>query len=266
MKSRGMLIASVAAMLIAASSTDSFAQGRGGRGGFGRGGMSAVSLAGNGAVQKDLGVSEDQKSKLTKLGEEYADERMKLFAEVSESLGDTQSLSEGERFQKMGAAMGEATKKLNDKFAPKLKEILEPKQQDRLKQIGWQAAGTAAYSDPEVVKALGISKEQEEKFAAIVKEQNEKMAAARANGQGGGGGAGNRLERFQQMREEQEKKYAEVLSKEQQDKFTELKGKPFDVAQLGGGGRGGRGGGERGEGRRRRGGEEKSEQKSEEKK
>lgn len=262
MKSRGMLIASVAVMVIVASSTDSFAQGRGGRGGFGRGGMSPVSLAGNAAVQKDLGVNEDQTKKLTALGEEYSAERAKLFAEVSANAGDLQSLSEGERFAKLGAAMAESTKKLNDKFAPKLKEILEPKQQDRLKQIGWQAAGTAAYSDPEVVKALGISKEQEEKFAAIVKERDEKAAAARASGQGGGGG--NRLERFQQMREEQEKKYNEVLSKEQQDKFTELKGKPFDVAQLGGG-RGGRGGAG-GEGRRRRGGEEKTEEKTEEKK
>lgn len=245
MKSRGMLIASLAAAFVVASSVESFAQFRGGRGGFGgRGAGGPLSVVSNAAVQKDLGLNEDQTKKIAELNEELSDDRMKAFAEAQTNAGNLEGLSENERREKLGAALAEAMKKINDKYQPKLKEILEPKQLDRLKQIAWQAAGTAAYSDPEVVKALGISKEQEEKFAAINKERMEKMASAFRDGAGGG------RERFQQMNEEFDKRFADVLSKEQQDKFTELKGKEFDVAQLRGG-RGGRGG-DRPEGARRR--------------
>ncbi len=255
MKSRSLWIASLAMTLVAVSSVEGFAQGRGGRGGFGRS-TSPLSIVSNEAVQKDLALNEEQTKKITALNEELNAERGKMFAELQASTEDLKSLPENEQREKRMAAMMEATKKLNDKFAPRIKEILEPKQQDRLKQISWQAAGTAAYTDPEVVKALGISKEQEEKLAGIAKERDEKMRTAFRDGAGGG------PEAFIKLREEFDKKYAEVLSKEQQDKFTELKGKEFDVSQLRPAGRRG----DRGEGggrRRRAGSEGSSEKKSE---
>jgi DNA topoisomerase IA len=41
----------------------------------------------------------------------------------------------------------------------------------------------------------------------------------------------------EELVKEREAKAAEVLSKEQQEKYTKLKGKPFDVSQLQGPGR-----------------------------
>jgi Spy/CpxP family protein refolding chaperone len=49
--------------------------------------------------------------------------------------------------------------------------------------------------------------------------------------------------KMRELREEETKAVNEVLTKEQQDKLTALKGKEFDVSQLRG--RGGQGGGRR---------------------
>jgi len=93
------------------------------------------------------------------------------------------------------------------------------------------------------VKALDITKEQQEKIATINKDYQEKMAALRQNAGGGGGG----LEAFTKLREEQSADIAKVLTKEQGDKWATLKGKAFDTTTLFGGGRGGRPGGKGGD-------------------
>jgi len=142
-------------------------------------------------------------------------------------------------------------KKLNEKFVPQLKESLSGEQFERLQQIGWQAAGSQALAGPELVKALELSKEQQEKIAAINQDYGAKQREMGPFGRGGRG-AGDGPPDFQAMRtkmqelmKERDTKATEVLSKEQTEKYTKLKGKPFDLAQLmpmGPGGRGGPGG------------------------
>ena len=242
MKARSWSVMFLGAALLVAMSSESNAQF--GRRGGGRGFSSPLSLVSNETVQKELGLSEDQIKKVGALGEEVRAERERLFAEWQSGAGDLQSLSNEERRAKLGEAMSEVGKKINEKFSPKLKEILEEKQNERLKQISWQMAGARAYSDPEVVKALGLSKEQQEKLTALGKDSDKKLREAFTGGDSG-------PEKFIQLNEELAAKSKDVLSKEQQDKFDELKGKPFDVASIRGGGRGPRGeGGRSGAGRR----------------
>ena len=63
------------------------------------------------------------------------------------------------------------------------------------------------------------------------------MRAAFAGGGGGG------PEAFTKLRDEQNAELAKILTKEQNDKFTALKGKAFDLTTIQlGGGRGGKGG------------------------
>jgi len=211
-------------------------------------------------VQKELGLSEEQVKKIGALNDEVRAERQRLFEEAQSSAGDLQSLSDDERRAKIGETFAEIGKKINEKFSPKLKEILESKQNERLKQISWQMAGARAYSDPEVVTALGLSKEQQEKLTALGKDSDKKLREAFTGGGGGG------PEKFIQLNEELAAKSKDVLSKEQQDKFEELKGKAFDVASI----RGQRGeagaGGARGARRGGRPAAEKKEEKKEEKK
>lgn len=204
--------------------------GGGGFGGFGGGrggGSSLLSLADNEAVQKELAVSEDAKAAVKKVNEAYREEVQK--------------------------AVEEATKSVNAKMAPQVKEALTAEQYKRLQQIRVQALRDGAFTDADVVKALGLKKEQQDKIADLGKEFGEKVRGLFGGG-GGGGGRTDFTEAQAKMKElntEKEAKINEVLTKDQQDKFKALKGKEFDLASLQprfGGGPGGGGGGRPGGG------------------
>jgi Spy/CpxP family protein refolding chaperone len=236
-----------AAVLLAVALVANLAEGqqgqKGKRGGFGfgfGGGQGLVTLAGNEAVQRELGLGESEIGKLRELREQY---QAAMREEISSSGVDFQNLQNlsGEERQKMREKMTAATRKVNDTYEPKLKEILTADQYKRLKEISIQAAGAGALSDPAVAKELGLTEEQTKKIAAIREEYAEKQRGL--FGQGGGQDA---FARIRELREEEAKKVTEVLTPQQQEKFTALKGKPFDVAAL----RGGFGGPGGGKGRR----------------
>ncbi len=250
----------IAVVAILLSASVAFAQrpaggqpGGGRPGGFGGGGFGGpggggpLTLVNNEAVQKDLALKEDQISKLKTLGESVREEMRSAF--TGGFGGRDQS---DEERAKAREKMAESMKKVNDKFQPKLDEILDASQRDRLKQISLQAAGAQAYQNAEVIAALKITKEQQEKLAAISKEFRDKQGEMFPRGGQGGGGAGERPN-FEEMRkkmaelnEARDKQLGEVLTADQREQFTKLMGKKFDTAQLGGGfggGRPGQGGG-----------------------
>ena len=248
--------------MVGVMATSVFAQppGGGGRGrGFG-GGMggpqSTVSLAANAAVQKDLEATEDQAAKLKTLSDEARAE-MSQGAQDFAALRDLPAEERRAKMDELNAKRAETAKKVAEKFKPKLAEVLNAKQVERLDQIVLQASGAQAYADPAVVKALTLSKEQQDKMAAINKDFGDKtrelMPARGAGGNagGGGGGAGGGAEIFTKMRElgtARDKDLEAVLTADQKAQFAKMKGKEFDLAQLRGpggpgGGRGGAGGG-----------------------
>lgn len=236
----------VVALAMGLAATSAFAQnqggGRGGRGLPGGGQRDVLSIIGNEAVTKELAVSEEAAGKLKKVTEESR-------AELAKSRGDfagIRDLPEAERAAKMAEMRKkgeEAAKTVRETYLPKVKEILTPAQYERAQQIAWQASGINAFSDPAVAKALALTKEQEDKIAAVNKEFGEKMRGAFAPGAEGG------REKLQSLNKERDAAVAAVLTPEQTTKWTALKGKDFDVALLrpmggrGGPGRGGRPGG-----------------------
>lgn len=237
-----------AVTMVGVMATTAFAQppggGRGGRGPGGFGGgfgpMSAMQLAANEAVQKDLGVTEDQTAKLKTLSEEASTEMREAFGGGPGGGGG--NLSDEER-----AARAAKRTTVNDKYKAKLAEVLNTNQMERLGQITLQASGPQIYSDPAVLKALNLTKDQQDKLASINKDYGEKareLMPARGAG-GGGAGGGDIQERFTKLRElnqARDKDLLAVLTADQQTQLTALKGKEFDVAQLRGGpgGAGGR--------------------------
>lgn len=208
------------------------AQGQGGRGrGFGFGGRGVISLAAEEAVQKDLGVSADDAAKLKKISDDYRQESRSEF-EKAGFTGGFQNMSEEDR-KKMGDKMTEIRKTLEAKFMPQLKEILTSDQFTRVQQIRLQAQGVQALSDADTVKALELSKEQQDKITALNEEYRKKFGELFTAGAGG-----NRDEirtKMQDMGKEREAKLTEVLTKPQQEKFASLKGKEFDLTQIQGG-------------------------------
>lgn len=229
----------VVALALGVSATSVFAQnqgggrgGRGGFGGFGGGPRDVLSLIGNEAVVKELALSDEVAGKLKTVSDESRAELRKAFGDSP--LGrDASDAERAERRKKTE----ETSKAVREKYLPKVKEILTPAQYERVQQIAWQASGVGAYADPEVVKALALTQEQQDKIAAINKAAGEKT---RALFTGGAGGEGNR-EKMQEINKTRETEIAAVLTAEQSAKWTTLKGKEFDTAKLRPMGRGPRG-------------------------
>jgi Spy/CpxP family protein refolding chaperone len=211
-------------------------KGRGGFGGFTGGmfgGNSLVALAGNEAVQKDLGVNDDLKEKLNSLRDEINAALQKEYQTASINPQDFQNLTQEQR-QKMN----QIGNKLNDEFDPKVNALLSADQLKRLQEIrlqaAWQNQGPPALLLPDVASELKLTDEQRQKLNALTMEYTQKQRELFAGGFDQAAAA--------KMREERTSKALEVLTAEQKEKLNSLKGKPFDVSQLGGfGGRRGKG-------------------------
>jgi hypothetical protein len=212
--------------------------GQGGRFGGGFGGtQSAGMLLGNEALQKELAITDDQKSKITTLSTELR-EKMQAGAPDFASIRD---LPEAERNAKF-AEMREKSTKVAEEFKSKFAEILTKEQNDRLQQIQWQLVGLR---DESLLKALNVSAEQTEKLKKIDTESQAKIEALpRPDRNGGAEAFQERQTKTREITEEANKAKMEVLTSEQKDQLTKLKGKEFDVSALrprfgGGGGPGG---------------------------
>lgn len=245
--------------LIATLSVASAQQGQGGGrgrgfggGGFGFGGpQGKLQLIAAEPVQKELALETAQVDKLKALGEEVRKESEALRGTVD--FQGLRELPEEERNKKLAELREkglEATRKVNEKFLPKLDEILNDGQKERLGQITLQVAGlTENLRNEDVSKKLNITPEQKEKLAGIAKTYRDKQAALGGQGQGG-----DFQQRFAQMRElndARDKELKGVLTAEQTAELDKLLGKPFDVSQLRRGrGPGGPGGGPGGPGGR----------------
>ena len=203
-------------------------QGRGG--GFGqRGGMfgGPAQLANRADVQRDLGVSAEQKSKIDALQQQLREERQQMMQDM---------FSGGERPDP--AEMQKVMEKANDKAKAELAKILDEKQMKRLDEIQVQLAGPSALLLPAVQKALGMTsdqvnkardlqqKQQQANMAVFEKVRNQEISREEAQ-------AANQ-KNTQVLNDE----LLKILMKEQGDKFKEMGGKPFkaDPPQDRGGG------------------------------
>jgi Spy/CpxP family protein refolding chaperone len=228
----------VAALLAVSTVHEARAQGR--RGGMmGPQGVSPVTVVEHKAVQKELGLSEEKAEKIKDIATDVREEMQQQVEGAGIDFRGLRDLSGDERAKRMveiQAKMAEIAKNINDKFLPKLAEILDKAQMTRLHEIAIQAAGPEALRDASVAGALSLTKEQQDKIAAINKDFSAKRMQIPRTGE-----ASERMAKMSELREEQTAKTAEVLTKDQQAKFAEMKGKPFDVKQLTqGGGRRGR--------------------------
>jgi hypothetical protein len=236
-----LLSVTVAALLLAASTVqEARAQGRRGGGMRGPQGVSHVTVVENKAVQKDLGISEEAAAKIKDIAGDVREEMMQQVSGAGVDFRGLQDLSGEERQKKMAeiqVKMAEISKNINAKFLPEIEKILDKAQMTRLHQIAVQAARSAALRDAGVVKDLALTTEQQEKIAAIGKDFEAKIMQIPRDGE-----PADRMAKMNELREEQTAKTTEVLTKDQQAKFVEMKGKPFDLKQLD----------QRGGGRRRR--------------
>jgi Spy/CpxP family protein refolding chaperone len=203
-------------------------QGRGGFGGPGFFGATSSTLLGTPEVQKELGVTDEQKGLIEDMVADIREKMREAFA--GGGAVDFQNLSQEERqkFFEESRKKGEEIQKKSDDM---VSMILEPKQMERLQQLKLQREGVMAFNRDEIAKKLGITEEQREKIRKIQEEVRQAGAA-------GGGGFNfqnlseeERREIFTKMRERGEKMNADilaVLTPEQKGTWEKMQGKKFD--------------------------------------
>ena len=172
------------------------------------------------AVQKELGLSDEQKKSLGDLAN-------KLQADAMEIISGLQDLSQEEQKEYMPELM----KMIGDKgkeVQEKVDKVLEPKQATRMKELSLQNRGAPALEDEEVIAALKITDDQKQKLAAVREEGAQKIEEAMQSLRGGGGDAGEIRQKIMGMRKELGEKALAVLTPQQLEQFEKMKGAKFD--------------------------------------
>jgi len=164
-----------------------------------------LTLLGQESVQKELKLTDEQKTKLDELRRTSREKMQEIFQ------GD-----EGERQTKMQA--------LNDENRKAVAAILNPEQSKRLKEITYQQRGATAFADPEVVKALNLTEEQQGKVKSINEETQAAMRELFTPGQAPDEDARNKMN---DLRKKSGEKMLALLTPEQKTKWTELQGEAF---------------------------------------
>lgn len=177
----------------------------GGRGRGMGGGMSQSALIRQEAVQADLGLSADVKTKLAS-----------ALPERGQGGGggaNPRDMTDDERRKWMEERRARQAE--DDKT---IAGILDAKQLGRLKQIRIQAMGAQALMDADVAKELAVTDDQVQKL-------QDAMQSMRGQFQGGGGN-------FAEMRKQMLDKAMGILSPEQKTKLEALRGPAFDLSKL----------------------------------
>src|SRR5262245_33781527 len=180
---------------------------RRGRGGLRPGSVTAAQLLVVDAVQKDLKLTEEQKSKAKEINESVTTGRKKLFAEISKESGDR------------AAKVAE----LNKKAADDIEKLLDETQRKRLQEIVLQANGAAELSKKEIREALKITKEQDAKLKEVRKENTKARQESLANFDG------DRMAKMVELQKAADEKLLAVLTPEQRKQFEAMQGSKIEL-------------------------------------
>ena len=211
MKAFGFAVAIVAVVTV----SNVLAQGPGGgRGMFGGGGRfnDPTFLLGTEQVQKELELSDEQKSTVQKL----VDDNRQAMMDLRNS---------GTSFQDVGEKMQDRAKD-NKK---KVDDILLPPQRERLDQITLQLAGAQALSRPEVAEKLGLSDDQKTKLKDLADDAQQKRMDLFSSGPPSDQQEmQDRMQKVQKISADQKEKAMAVLTADQKQELEKMQGKKFD--------------------------------------
>ncbi len=222
----------VAAMAVATLGTVS-AQ-RPGGGGFVPSAYGAVGTSED--LQKELKISDEQKTKLKEAMEPINKKRTELRGQGGQQQTDEQRK---ERTEKMA--------KLTEETKAAVGTILNAEQAKRLGQIDYQMMGIAAYSNADVQKKMSFTDDQKETVKATVeayqKDRTELMKDAPPRGQQPSDEDKKKTadlrKKVAALSKEAEEKIAESLTADQKKIWTDMIGEKVDVSkfmpQFGGG-------------------------------
>ncbi len=189
------------------------AQGPGGRGGFGGGGLGM--LLGNASVQKELKLEASQIEKAKELTD-------KIREKMTAAREQLQGADQEERRTKMM----ELNRENNEMVLKTVGEFLKPEQITRLKQISLHQRGAMAFEDEEVAKKLALTDAQKSEIKSIVEDSRTEMRSIFQENQDD---PDARMKKMTELRAQTLAKAAAKLNDEQQKTWKELLGAPFEV-------------------------------------
>jgi len=247
-----------AAILFAGSAEAQVGDGRG----FGTGqsgGGAYVSGGGPGSilrlitypeVQDDLQLDAKQKERIGEILSTFRALESKLLEENRNVSGPRPHLAVMERMKQL--------EKENQKVSTQISSVLTSPQRDRLKQVSLQNRGAEVLFDPEIVKAIGITRAQQKRLDAMrqgvkQKEQELMLGIHTLPPEQRGEAIPAAIRKIAQIQDDVAKQMLEeVLTPSQKAKLAKLQGAKLELAPRevprGGGGSGGYGGGSGGGG------------------
>jgi Mg2+ and Co2+ transporter CorA len=167
-------------------------------------------------VLDELKVSDDQREKLM----QHLQDRIMETGPFLESLKEAGP----EREKKLD----EHRKAAREKLAKQLKELLQPEQLKRLRQVTLQQEGAFALGQEDVRKELKITQDQMMKFMAVVQDLQKSVQALVKEAQSGGNPEEIRP-KVEQLRKDHAKKLEAILTDAQKKQWKELLGPAFEL-------------------------------------
>ena len=172
-------------------------------------------------VQKDLKLTGEQMTKVTKLSEELGAEMRKEFS----------SLREIDDREKRRAKMTGLTKEFDSKARGQLCDVLNKEQMTRLDQIRMQARPVVQnLADKDVAGQLKLTQEQKKELAKIGKDMRTKQSEL--YGTMRGASREQRTEASQKLRKirsDADKEALELLTADQKQAFEKMQGKKIEL-------------------------------------
>jgi Spy/CpxP family protein refolding chaperone len=187
------------------------------------GGQSPIMILMAPAVQTELKLTDDQKSKVYTLAQESGKRGREIVQEAFMPNADPMQM------RSAGAALREA----NDRSIAK---VLKPAQKARLDEIVLRYEGPLATARPEIAKKLAVTQSQSQKIQGIMMElavsQRQMAILVRQGGNYTNRDRDKLAAQAAKLRETAVQQVAKVLTRKQKDQFNKMLGEAFDLSKI----------------------------------
>jgi hypothetical protein len=173
-------------------------------------------------------IMDEGVKKELKLSDEQLLKAKEVVHEIRQSHGpEFEAILRGAEGEDRGRKAAAILQRISNETIVRFKGILQPQQIARLKQIELQERGLRAFSDPDVERALGLTREQKAKIKEISEQAEQKMHEALQRGQKGQN-LSSTLQKLLAARRDMLEKAEQALTADQKKTWSGLAGPPFE--------------------------------------
>jgi hypothetical protein len=173
------------------------------------------------SVQKELKLSEEQKSKVYSFAKKATQRNRELMQTIAFGGGGNPQ------------AMMEASLQIRQEIDQGIAQILDLKQKERFEQIVLQSEGPLAVARPEIAAKLKMSETQQNYVRGVMIEMRRELMMTIRQGAAIGQFNASQVREFAaQLRKEAVKQISQVIDRKQQKTFNSMLGAPFDLSKL----------------------------------